>query len=316
MSPIASTDCKYRLDTSSSATLVLPDRRKLGYAEYGAPTGTPIFFFHGFPGSRVEGAFLDHEASKLGARIIAPDRPSIGWSSSHKNRTLLDHAKDTEALANHLKLEKYGVLGVSGGGPYALAAARALPAEKLRAVTMVCGLGSPDMGYWGMKWMNYLGWTYGQRYFPGLTRWYFGRMAGARLDLPEEERLRRMRQDFEKAKSSMHPKDVAFFGDTDTMRMHLRVAAEEYAQGMDGFSQDYTLLCTDFKFKIEDIRKDLPFRLWYGNLDTNVPLQHGQKVAARVGANARLRVEDETHASIFANWKEEWLGELVKLVEA
>lgn len=309
--------CRYRLDPDSSATLVLPDGRKLGYAEYGDPIGQPILYQHGLPGARLEVVPLDQVASKVGARLIAIDRPGFGWSSPHKKRTLLSHAQDVEALANHLKLERYGVLGVSGGGPYALACARFLPADKLRAVSLVCGLGSPDMGYWGMRWPNYLGWTFGQRMFPGLCRWWFGREPGARLDLSDEERLSRLRQAFEKGKAKMHPKDRTVFGDVDWMRIHLRTAREAYEQGMDGFSLDYKVLNSDFGFRIEDIRKDLPVYLWYGRLDVNVPLQHGEKIAARVGDNARLRVEeDETHASIWANFKEEYLGELVRAIKA
>ncbi|KAK5099524.1 hypothetical protein LTR70_002425 [Exophiala xenobiotica] len=317
MPPAEPDTCRYRLDTDSSATLVLPDGRKLGYAEYGAPTGQPILYQHGFPGARLEVAPLDQVASKVGARLIAIDRPGFGWSSPHKNRTFLSHAQDVEALANHLKLKHYGVLGVSGGGPYALACARFLPADKLRAVSLVCGLGSPDMGYWGMRWPNYLGWTFGQRMFPGLCRWWFGREPGARLDLSDEERLARLRQAFEKDKASMHPKDRAVLGDVDFMRVHLRTAGEAYGQGMDGFSLDFKVLNSNFGFRIEDIRKDLPIHLWYGRLDTNVPLQHGEKIAVRVGSNARLIVEeDETHASIWANFKEEYLGELVTAIKA
>ena len=62
-----------------------------------------------------------------------------------------------EQLAEHLHLERYGVVGMSGGGPYALACAAALPKEKLKAVMLVCGLGPPEIGYWGMAWLNYLG---------------------------------------------------------------------------------------------------------------------------------------------------------------
>jgi len=313
MSSIEPTDHQ---DTTRSATFVLPDGRKLGYAEYGAPTGQPILYQHGFPGSRVEVAPLDHVASKVGARIIAIDRPGMGLSTPHKTRTLLSHAQDVEALANHLKLERYGVLGISGGGPYALACARALPADKLRAVSIVCGLGSPDMGYYGMKWMNWIGWTFGQRVAPGLCRWWFSREPGARVDLSDEERMKLLRQGFEKDKAKMHPKDLAVFGDIEFMQSHLRSSREAFGQGMDGFSLDFRLLNAAFGFKIEDIRKDLPVQLWYGNLDTNVPLQHGEKIAARLGRNAHLRVKDETHASIWANCKEEYLGELVKAIKA
>ncbi len=315
MSSSVPPDCKYRLDDTTSATFVLPDGRELGYAEYGSPTGLPVFYVPGFPSSRIEGAGLDPEASKVGARIIAIDRPGYGLSSPHKNRTLLSHAQDIDALANHLGLRRYGVLGISGGGPYALACARALPAEKLCVVSIVCGLGSPDMGYWGMNFMSWLGWTYGQRLFPGLCRWWFSREPEARLDLSEEERMKLLVKAFEKNKAKMHPKDVPVLGDRDFLWMHLRRAGEVYKQGMDGFSDDFRILNSDFGFKIEEIRKDLPVKIWHGRLDNMVPLHHAEKVAARLGENADLKMTDDTHASIWAERKEEYLGELVRAIK-
>lgn len=316
MSSSKSIDYRWPLDNRSLATLILSDGRKLGYAEYGSPSGEPILYQHGFPGSQVEAAGLDDAASRVGARIIAIDRPGYGWSSQHKDGTLLSRARDVETLAKHLRLEKYGVLGISGGGPYALACAISLPADKLRAVSIVCGLGSPDMGYWGMNWMSWLGWTFGQRIFPGLCRWWFSREPPARLDLSQEERMRRIRQGFEKNKANMNLKDVAVFGDQDFMWMHLRKGEEVFGQGMGGFSDDFRLLNSDFGFRIEDIRKDLPVQLWHGELDTYVPLQHAEKIAARLGDNAHLRVSDDTHASIWADRKEEYLGELVRAIKA
>ena len=99
-----------RLDNDKSDTLLLPDGRKLGYAQYGSPTGRAVLFMHGHPGSRLEGAHLHDLGLKVGARIIVPERPGMGWSSPQPGRTLLDHPKDVEHLADHLKLERYGVL--------------------------------------------------------------------------------------------------------------------------------------------------------------------------------------------------------------
>lgn len=102
--------CRYLLDNSTSATLTLPDGRKLGYAEYGSPTGKVILYHHGFPGSRLEGA-ADHDlCTELGLRMICIDRPGIGWSSPHPGSTLLDWPKDVEYLTDHLGLESYSVL--------------------------------------------------------------------------------------------------------------------------------------------------------------------------------------------------------------
>jgi pimeloyl-ACP methyl ester carboxylesterase len=306
------TECRYRLDGTSSATLILPDGRKLGYAQYGLQTGRAILYCHGLPGSRLESAFLDTIATRLEARIIAVDRPGYGWSSPHPNRTLLDHAKDVQHLAERLELDAYAVMGISGGGPYALACAASLPAEKLKAAAIVCGLGSPDMGYRGMNWFHWLGFTLGWRYFPGLSCWWFSRDAAARLDLTDDERLELLQRQFSKTKSKADPKDVAFFTDLDRMRLFLRSYREVYAQGSAAMGQDGQLLCKDFGFRIEDIRSDLPVRLWYGTRDNHVPLNHGKQIAARIGSGAHLRTEEETHASIVMNWSEQILEDLVR----
>jgi pimeloyl-ACP methyl ester carboxylesterase len=94
----------------TSAVYTLPDGRELGYAQFGWPTGKPVFYLHGTPGSRVEAIAFDEMGMKLGARVIATDRPGYGWSSPHPGRNILDHAKDVEHLAESLKLDSYGVL--------------------------------------------------------------------------------------------------------------------------------------------------------------------------------------------------------------
>lgn len=103
-------ECKFPLGDETSDKLTLPDGRKLGYAQYGSPTGKPIFYQHGLPGSRIEAARLHGLGQELGARIIATDRPGYGWSSPHLGRTLLGFPKDLERLADHLGINEYSVL--------------------------------------------------------------------------------------------------------------------------------------------------------------------------------------------------------------
>lgn len=102
--------CTYILDNSKSDIFILPDGRKLGYAQYGSPTGCAILYQHGLPGSRIEAAASHDLAIELNARIIAIERPGYGWSSPHPTRTILDWPKDVECLADHLGLEEYSVL--------------------------------------------------------------------------------------------------------------------------------------------------------------------------------------------------------------
>jgi hypothetical protein len=102
--------CRYRLNNDTSATLILPDGRKLGYAQYGSPIGKAILYQHGFPGSRIEAAQFHDLSSELGLRMIAIDRPGHGWSSPHPGSKLLDWPEDVECLTKHLGLETYSVL--------------------------------------------------------------------------------------------------------------------------------------------------------------------------------------------------------------
>lgn len=104
------TDCKFPLGNETSAKFTLPDGRELGYAQYGAPAGKPIFYQHGLPGSRIEAARLHGLGQELGARIIATDRPGYGWSSPQPGRTLLGFPRDVDQLATHLGIKSYSLL--------------------------------------------------------------------------------------------------------------------------------------------------------------------------------------------------------------
>ena len=66
----------------------LRDGRSLGYTEYGRRGGRPVFYFHGFPGSRIGWPAFDpsDSASRVKARIIAVDRPGMGLSSFKSGR--------------------------------------------------------------------------------------------------------------------------------------------------------------------------------------------------------------------------------------
>lgn len=115
-----------RVTLNTNNTISLPGKRRLGYAEYGADDGFPIFIFHGNPGSRLCWGYFPDCPFIEGIRIIAPDRPGYGLSDFKEN-AIDSWPDDICKLADHLKIEKFAVLGVSGGGPYALACAWKIP---------------------------------------------------------------------------------------------------------------------------------------------------------------------------------------------
>jgi len=116
--------------------LVLADGRKLAYAEYGDPDGEPLLAFHGLPGSRLGWGLLPDCPFPPGVRFIAPDRPGYGGSDPHPGRSLMSWANDVGTLADTLNLERFSVLGVSGGGPGVLACAASMP-DRINAAGVV-----------------------------------------------------------------------------------------------------------------------------------------------------------------------------------
>jgi len=126
----------------SNKQIKLKDGRMLGYAEYGAPEGKPVFYFHGFPGSRLDWPFSDADdsATQLNARIIAVDRPGMGLSDFKRGREIRDWPDDVAEVSDMLQLDRFAVLGISGGGPYAASCAYKIP-ERLTAMAIVSGMG-------------------------------------------------------------------------------------------------------------------------------------------------------------------------------
>src|SRR5688500_5461404 len=102
-------------------TLLLHDGRKLGYAEYGLPDGKPVFFMHGFGDSRLFGQLFDADARRTGSRLILLERPGYGLSDFQPGRTLLDWPRDVAQAADALIIDRFGVVGFSGGGPHTAA---------------------------------------------------------------------------------------------------------------------------------------------------------------------------------------------------
>jgi len=111
---------------------------QIAFTEYGDPKGAPVFFCHGWPSSRTMAVITDDAARKLGVRIISPDRPGIRDSNFQPNRTLLDWPPVLCDLASHFGIDKFKILGISGGAPYAYATAWMIP-ERVESIAVVSG---------------------------------------------------------------------------------------------------------------------------------------------------------------------------------
>jgi pimeloyl-ACP methyl ester carboxylesterase len=133
--------------------ITLSDGRTLAYTDLGStdPRAPVAFYLHGAPTSRLDLVEADAELAGLGVRVLCPDRPGYGGSSPHPRRTMLDHATDVGALADHIGVADFGVVGLSSGGPYALACAAGLGPRVTRAAVVA---GVTDFG-WPDAWTAY-----------------------------------------------------------------------------------------------------------------------------------------------------------------
>ena len=118
----------------------LPNGRYIHYAEYGKPTGNLVLYFHGTPGSHLEVGLIDEELEESNIRLISINRPGMGHSTYYGCRRITDWPSDIDGLLAGMGLEgaPFGIIALSGGAPYGLAVARAMP-ERVTHLALVSG---------------------------------------------------------------------------------------------------------------------------------------------------------------------------------
>ena len=132
-------------------TVKTPDGRQLATQLDGDPEGRPIFLLHGTPGSRLGPRPRSAVLHRLGVQLISFDRPGYGESDRLEGRRVADAAADVLAIADAYGLDRFAVVGRSGGGPHALACAALLPDRLTRAAVLV---GIAPRGAEGLGWYD------------------------------------------------------------------------------------------------------------------------------------------------------------------
>ena len=278
-----------------SRSFRLPDGRTLMYAEYGAPYGKPVFYFHGLAGSRLEPGVLDgSELVKAGIRMIACDRPGMGGSDFQPGRSFSHWPADIVTLAGRLGWGKFAVWGVSGGGGYVAACARLIP-DRLSAAVIVSGAGPMDSpeARASLPAMNRLMWGLAARsvHLMGL----FLSVSKSLQSDPAKIRTQMMR--------SMPPAERAFFEKPGRLEAFITSGLESMRQGTRGVAWDTHLYARPWGFRLEEIC--FPVRLLHGEADRNVPVAVARKVAATIPGCQATFYPGEGHISILANHLDE-----------
>lgn len=282
--------------------LNLPDGRQIAIAEYGDPHGIPVIFCHGWPASRLQGGLLHDDACALGARIIAPDRPGVGLSPAHPGRTLADWPRLIADMADSLELDEFRVLGVSGGGPYALAAAWGLP-KRIPAVSVVCS--APPLAE--RKDIHHLNPAYRwlvrtQHVRPSVLRWLFkAARPVARLRPPLWIRPWMLRK--------MPPPEAETLADHTIFESCFRNYRESWRGGAEGLYRDGVIYTQPWGFPLNEVRVHV--RLWHGMQDANFAWQLAEEMVAQLPNCEPRYLENEAHYSLAIRHRRAILADLL-----
>jgi pimeloyl-ACP methyl ester carboxylesterase len=254
-------------------SLTIADGRRLIYSETGPDGGTPVLYCHGAIGTPLASSVgLETITAELDVRYIAVSRPGIGGSDAAPGRSVVDFALDIEELADALTIERFALVGVSAGGPYALAIAHRL-ADRVSRVA-VCSSLSPGWEGAPQKRIQLALSLLGNA--PTLC----ARLGDAALPLLRRHPglLRRMIA----AHSAPGERAVACASFLDAA-----------ADGVRGMIDDYLTCTRAWGFDVREIEPEV--HLWHGCGDPIVSVEHALQLAIAIPRCRTFLDPDEGH---------------------
>lgn len=243
--------------------LVHEQGRRVQFAVLGArDLARVVFYSHGFPACRLEASIAHGVAREMGITVVALDRPGFGGSDWYSERRIEDWAQDVQLVARHLGVARFGILGVSGGTPTAVAAAALLPEQVTRLVVVsgVAPMHDPE-ALLGMHWVNRGLLKVGQR-FSGVGRLTIGAIATLWRTVPWAAQI---------WFSSVLPKaDRDIVHRPEVGVVLARNIQESLRPGVRGVMTEFGLLLSDWRGLPPKV--SVPTSIWHGDEDTYVPM--------------------------------------------
>ena len=264
------------------------DDRQLGFAEFGDPQGRAMFWLHGTPGARrqipVEARAY---AERKHIRLIGVDRPGIGSSTPHQYSNVLAFADDLRTIADVLGIDQMAVVGLSGGGPYTLACAAAMP-ERVVAAGVVGGVApasGPDRIGGGL--MGNLG----TRAAPLLQ------VAGLPIRLADLTLVQLIRPVAGPAADLYGlvspPGDRALLARPEIKAMFLDDLLNGSRKQLAAPFYDIIAFARDWGFRLDEVKVRVLW--WHGDADHIVPYAHGEHVVSRLPDAELYPMPGESH---------------------
>jgi pimeloyl-ACP methyl ester carboxylesterase len=291
---------------SSEDFVPLREGGVIAFEEYGDPNGVPVLFCHGWPSSRTMAQLTDTAARDLGIRIVSPDRPGISGSSLKPDRELSDWPSVARQLVDHLSIDAFHVLGVSGGAPYAYATAAAMP-ERVRAVAIVSGA-TPIVDFAqreGLlllyRWMLAL-----YRTRPQLLRRLFC-LARPILSVRPPVRLRPLLLKI----LMLRPCDEESLRDSAAFEAVFESQRRAWRGSAEGVMADAQIYAKPWGFPIEQV--GVPIRLWHGKEDRAFSIRLAEEIANRLPDCKARYVNGAGHYSLPIRHIREILQDLISV---
>jgi pimeloyl-ACP methyl ester carboxylesterase len=268
--------------------LTLSSGRKLAFQHFGDPAGVPAFYFHGWPSSLVQGALMDEQGKRQGLHVVAMDRPGVGRSDHQPGRRLLDWPPVVIELADHLGWDRFHVFGVSGGGPYALACAHAIP-DRLLSASVICG--APPLRLFGSRelFFPYRLVLAMSHHLPWLLSPLFhiaSAISRCPAHLPPLSWMIAM----------LSGRDREALQDREAHRIICQSFRDCLASGVPQVQADGDVYHEDWGIDFSQIR--CPVHLWHGTKDRNIPCSYAEKLAALMPAAITHWTPDDGHYSL------------------
>jgi pimeloyl-ACP methyl ester carboxylesterase len=281
------------------------DDRQIGFAEFGDPQGRAVFWLHGTPGARRQ---IPMEArvyaEQRQIRLIGVDRPGIGSSTPYQYDAVFAFADDLRTIADTLGIDKMEVIGLSGGGPYTLACAAAMP-DRVVAAGVIGGV-APTMGSDAIAG-GVMG-SVGLRLAPLLQA------AGDPIGLAASVLIRLIRPLASPAADlygRVSPEaDRRLLARPEIKAMFLDDLLNGSRKQMAAPFADVVVFARDWGFRLDEVK--VPVRWWHGDHDHIVPFEHGLHVAARLPDVEMYHLPGESHLAGLGR-AEEILGTMVGL---
>ena len=254
-----------------------PDGRRLSVESTGDPEGKPVFLLHGTPGGRLGPRPRGIVLYRLGIRLISFDRPGYPGSDRHRGRNVAAAAGNVRVIADYLGIDRFSVVGRSGGGPHALACAALLPDRVASAAALgslaPCDAADLDWNA-GMTESNVQAYRTAKADPPDVLRAILQRRA-ARVSKDSEGLLRILWPEM-----SAHDKEII---NDITLR---QVVANSHVEALsnncvDGWVDDVIALSRPWGFEPDKIVA--PVKLWSGRNDVFSPVSHTYWLAQRIG---------------------------------